>query len=393
MGTAWTGHDGDYEGGRFFASQLAQSAVGIGNASALDPALRLIVNSGADADLSILMELVAVPIAIVDEGSLVRCSNRPWISVLAQHASDQMPEMPGKPERLLEYLTVANGGKRDLERIRQGLDSIHAGETREFDHRYLARDGDGLMTLHARRLHGVKSRILLCVCEAGTASDVSIERRQQVAILLAEEEERRRIARELHDETFQQLALIQFGLETIRGAPLPENLDQACLSIETALAAVQHQVRTLSYVLHPPELNAGGLQTAMASFIKGFGRRSGLLVEFHDEIGLMKSAPDVEVALYRVAQEALANVLKHARASRVSVLLKRELRELVLEIRDDGIGIPQELASGGQPQALGVGLASMRERMQALAGELSVTRLGKGTLVRARVPRRRSDDF
>jgi signal transduction histidine kinase len=92
--------------------------------------------------------------------------------------------------------------------------------------------------------------------------------------------------------------------------------------------------------------------------------------------------------MYRVAQEALANVVKHARASQVDVHLIRELGALVLEICDNGIGVSREVLSGERPQALGVGLASMRERIEALAGELRVRRLGPGTMVRASVPQR-----
>jgi signal transduction histidine kinase len=354
------------------------------------PALRLVSDNGSDVDLLSLMELMPTPVSLVDEQLAPICSNQAWIRTLARTEA----LLGRRRQSLPQCCRVADCGERDCKAIRRGLESLQAGEARYFRHDFTLIHADGNQRrLDAKRLPGARPRILICLSEPGEAARGKIERRQQAAVLLAEEEERRRIARELHDETFQQLAVIQFGLESVRQARQAEGVELACAGIETALAAVQHQVRTLSYVLHPPELNAGGLHIALGSFIKGFGRRTGLSVEFQDEAGPTKAAPDVEIAMYRVAQEALANVLKHARASRVLVRLLRGVGELVLEIRDDGIGISAEILRGEQPQALGVGLASMRERIEALSGVLSVSPLNPGTLVRASVPRRRRGEL
>lgn len=354
----------------------------------VSPALRLVSDNGAQNDLRSVLELMPMPVSIVDEHLASICSNQLWSRALDRRSSTG--EDPRDP--LPEWLCAVDCSQRDLETIRGGLELLAAGATSRFTHPITACDlACNDRRFEARRLPGARLRILICLRDAGAPSRGLIERRQQVAILLAEEEERRRIARELHDETFQQLAVIQFGLESVRQARRADDIELACTGIETALAAVQHQVRTLSYVLHPPELNAGGLPIALGSFVEGFARRTGLVIEFHEEAELNWTAPDVEMAMYRVAQEALANVLKHARASRAVVRLMRGSGELVLEIGDDGIGIPPELVRGEQPQALGVGLTSMRERIEALSGTLSISRLDPGTLVRASIPRRRPD--
>ncbi len=215
---------------------------------------------------------------------------------------------------------------------------------------------------------------------------------QQTRIDRAQEEERRRIARELHDGTAQHVAVAQIMVETLRTARDFEAIDQACLEIERALSTAQHQMRTLSYALHPPELNSGGIVEALATFIRGFARRSGLNARFHNFVGQLRPSADLELALYRVTQEALVNVSKHAFAHHVYVRLRTAAKHIVLEVEDDGIGIPEDIAQARRREAMGVGLSGMRERVEMLGGVFCVERRKSGTLIKASFPQRRKGD-
>jgi signal transduction histidine kinase len=257
----------------------------------------------------------------------------------------------------------------------------------------LGDDGDERIVIYGSRIDEPDPYLLVVHFAVPSHRANITPEMQQMLLLQAEQEERRRIARELHDDTFQQLTLIQFGLETMKASDASPDIRDVCASIEAALAAVQHQVRTLSFVLHPPELDACGLAKALESFISGFGRRSGLNVEFVNSVGDIAVRPEVELAVYRVAQEALTNVLKHAAASRVKVRLKLRDGDLILEVEDNGIGIPKIIVEGRRREVLGVGLSGMRERIEALNGRLTIRSRSPGTLVSASIPSRRRADI
>lgn len=249
------------------------------------------------------------------------------------------------------------------------------------------------MVVHGERLPGVDDLFILShLDDEDPESETANPRRYHLSMLQAEEEKRKRIARELHDETFQQLALIQFNLMTLRSTDMSAQASDAYQAMEISLKAIQDQVRTLSYLLHPPELADDGIEAALSHFTRGFARRSGLQVEFRCLSGPIRRDPDMEIAFYRVAQEALANVYKHANASHAVVRLRRTQAGFALEIEDDGRGVPEHILNGQGRDIVGVGLSGMRERIVALAGQLEVRRTGTGTLVTATIPRRRQCD-
>jgi signal transduction histidine kinase len=235
----------------------------------------------------------------------------------------------------------------------------------------------------------------------GFASDIS-ERRRLLdsvagaagALLMAEEHERRRIGRELHDSTTQHLVAIDLTMSRLEQRIGQDPLDRAIIQdIRAALTAAHREIRTFSYLLHPPNLERVGLEAALNQFLEGFQRRTGLIVNFR-VLGLPRALGAYgELGLFRLAQEALMNVHRHASAREVDIRLIHRPTETVIEVSDDGVGLsPAEIAPLLSGQTPGVGVASMKARIEDLGGGLEIFPQLKGLLIRATMPRRRASD-
>jgi PAS domain S-box-containing protein len=201
----------------------------------------------------------------------------------------------------------------------------------------------------------------------------------------AEEAERHRLARELHDQMGQNLTALGLGLKSLTDAIPAASAARAKLQRMQELADLMgREVHQLALELRPTALDDLGLQTALSNYVDAWSGRSGVEADFHGT-GLDggRLPPAVETALYRVVQEALTNVLKHAGARRVSVVLRRADGDALAVVEDDGRGFDAEAAPG--PARLG--LLGMRERLALVGGALTVESApGQGTAVFARVP-------
>jgi len=209
-------------------------------------------------------------------------------------------------------------------------------------------------------------------------------------LMQLQDEERRRIARELHDSTGQCLAALgmHLGVIAAESHALPQ---KARKSVAEAVEICQHcsaDIRTISYLLHPPLLDDVGLLPALEWYISGFSERSG--VEVTKEIcKLSKPLPrDLNTTLFRIIQEALVNIHKHADSKTAKIRLNGEDGIIVLEISDSGNGIdPARLRNGRiGARGLGVGITGMRERVRQLGGTLEIEPANPGTLIRATFP-------
>jgi PAS domain S-box-containing protein len=209
-------------------------------------------------------------------------------------------------------------------------------------------------------------------------------------LIRLQDEERRRIARELHDSTGQGLAALRMHLHALRVAT-PEmgpKAQEAMQAAEQACEACTADIRTISYLLHPPLLDEVGLLPALEWYVSGFSERSGVQVTKDVKAPKRPLSRDLNTTLFRIIQEALANVHKHADTKQATIRLYSEGNRLVLEIGDEGKGFDlgrlQNRKAG--VEGLGVGITGMRERVRQLGGTLEIFSADPGTLIRATFP-------
>jgi signal transduction histidine kinase len=219
---------------------------------------------------------------------------------------------------------------------------------------------------------------------AAVAADLStrVARAAVARVVDAQELERTRLARELHDETGQALTSALLGLGAIEEAKDPEQLREATARLRQQLVDTLHDVRRLAVELRPKALDDFGLVPALERLTHTFTEQTSIPVELEAVLGAERLPQPVETALYRIVQEALTNVIKHSRASRVSVLVRRKPATVAAVIEDDGVGFDAEDTRDG-----GLGLLGMRERIALLDGRLDIeSSSAGGTSIVVEVP-------
>jgi len=196
----------------------------------------------------------------------------------------------------------------------------------------------------------------------------------------AQEKERHRIARELHDDVGQQLAMVEMELAQLREESDPLGLGRRLSKLSRQVAEISRATRDISHGLHPSHLEYLGLPVALDRLCRDLANETVLKIHFHRENLPDSISPSLSLCLYRVAQEALHNTVKHGRAENASVILRAQAGTLLLHIADDGVGF-----DSGHEQ--GLGLASMRERLNAVGGSIRIVSVpDRGTTVEASVP-------
>ena len=205
--------------------------------------------------------------------------------------------------------------------------------------------------------------------------------------LNAAEEERRRISLELHDDASQRLAAILMRLRVARTVADPEAKDAVLDDVRRELAEAADGLRRYAQGLRPPALDELGLSAAIESHVRHLGETSPVAIELRVEPVGRLDAPEAELALYRIVQEALTNAVRHSRASTVQVAVARRNGEVVASVQDDGLGFDVDGVLSAHDEERGLGLFGMQERAAYVGGRVAISSTpGGGTTVRVSVP-------
>lgn len=204
-------------------------------------------------------------------------------------------------------------------------------------------------------------------------------------LIQAQEQERSRLARELHDNINQKLAMLAVTLQGVKTG-LPASAAELGRQIGEAheqLVAVGNEIQALSHRLHSPKLGLLGLTATASSFCREFSDQQKVEIDFQSESVSKELPQEIALCLFRVLQEALQNAAKHSGSRHFQVALMGGANEIELIVHDSGVGFEPEEATKGR----GLGLTSMKERLNMVDGQLSVdSKLQRGTTIRARVP-------
>jgi signal transduction histidine kinase len=216
------------------------------------------------------------------------------------------------------------------------------------------------------------------------------EERRKVSIQLhrSQDEERRRIARELHDSTGQKLALLAINLSAVNDSTPTRFREKVLAQCASLTESISDELRTLSYLLHPPLLDDCSLDAAIRWYVSGINQRTGphVTVEITDE--LRRLTEEAELAIFRVIQASLTNVHLHSKATQAVLRIEQSADDVIVTISDNGRGIPDGVLDySSRTNTLGVGITGMRERMEQLGGLLEIETSSLGTKVKASVPK------
>jgi PAS domain S-box-containing protein len=296
--------------------------------------------------------------------------------VIGQHSSIIVPE--DRKQELVEVFNRLKQGEttKPFETVRRRKDGSLIDVSIAIS---AVRDSNGFIIGFSKIAHDLSDR-----------KQVEMELRKLSARLLkVQDEARRNMARELHDSVIQGLAAAVINLSLLMDTT--QLSPEARKTLEETLKITEgavREIRTFSYLLHPPLLDAMGLQSALRWYVEGYSKRSGVQVELDLPEGRERIAREAELTLFRIVQEALTNIHRHSAGHQANICMRRAGGKLTLSVSDDGHGIDAETLGKIRREGavLGVGIAGMKQRLQQLGGWLNISSSDKGTTVTASLP-------
>lgn len=338
------------------------------------------------ADLP-LADAGSTELALLNEAGVVVSANEAWRAVFANRTVLGHAAGIGAPYLDLCRQVIVGF---DEEPLIAGLKSLASGESTGFTRAYRIRTAGRLRWREVRitpmRIAGTTHLLAIHTDLTEVARVQAAWRSSEERVMRAQQEERQRIAIELHDSTGQHLIALGLGITRLRRLIRAPDARAVLEEMSSSVKEAVKEVRVLSYLMRPTGVEEEGLEAAARGFVTGFGARTGLHVSFRAEGHVDRVSPAVRHAVFRIIQEALANVHRHAGAEGVEVELSRRNGVLSVRIADDGHGIPALRSGKLAPSEIGVGVAGMQERVAKLGGLFDITSDAAGAVVTASFP-------
>jgi two-component system, NarL family, sensor kinase len=332
------------------------------------------------------LESLSARIAILDPSGGVIEANEAWLKFIRAQAPPIESDAP-----TCRKLQLPDGTKEGRDMLAAFV-ALVEGSRERCKFVYQTREGDRerIYEFSATRIEAHGSVHVLVshedVTDIREASLAAQELSRHVTEI--QEDERQRIAGELHDTTGQHLIAISLNVMNLRREmKVSRRVERLIEDIERSAEEAQHEIRLLSYLLYPPQLEHDGARQTIEHYVEGFARRANLSVQHRVTDAVDELPLDLQRSVLRIIQEAMANVHRHAEATSVAVMVHRDARELYVEVRDDGRGMARTDRAGDETQpSLGVGIPGMRARLRQFNGTLQIESSQAGTVLKARIP-------